>query len=197
MTVVTPNRRSSGTNSTLSEDDVVSAAVRLSRRVGLAGVSMRALADELGVTTMAAYYHVPNKAALLDMVANAVLGGVQIPQDGDWAARLAEQNRRMRQTLLAHPGLSTYLQERPLTEAGRTITDHTLDMLQKAGFSKADARLAAMTTQAFLLGRLSIEMAAGGTSPRAEEAFDYGMSVIIAGLREQLNTSRRTRARRR
>lgn len=197
MTLVTPHRRSSGTHSNLSEADVVSAAVRLSRRVGLAGVSMRALADELGVTTMAAYYHVSNKAALLDLVANAVLSSVQIPQDGDWAARLAEQNRRMRQTLLAHPGLSTYLQERPLTEAGRSITDHTLEMLQKAGFSKADAKLAATTTQAFLLGRLSIETAAGGTSPRADETFEYGMSVIVAGLRQQLAAVGKSRARKR
>src|SRR5581483_9738491 len=104
---------------------------------------------------------------------------------------------RMRQTLLAHPGLSTYLQERPLTEAGRSITDRTLEMLQRAGFSKADARLAAATTQAFMLGRLSIEMAAGSTSPRADETFEYGMSVIVAGLRQQLEAAGKSRARKR
>src|SRR5690348_3935164 len=97
MAPVTPTRRAPGPQApsprpTLSEDDVVAAALRLTRRVGLAGMSMRALADELGVTTMAAYYHVPNKEALLDLVANAVLNGVQIPADGDWTDRLIEQN---------------------------------------------------------------------------------------------------------
>ena len=87
---------------------------------GLAGLSMRALADELGVTTMAAYYHVSSKDGLTRP------GGQRgSRQRADTrgrrlgAARLAEQNRRMRRTLLDHPGLSTYLQERPLTAAGR------------------------------------------------------------------------------
>jgi AcrR family transcriptional regulator len=197
MTAVAATRRSTGQRPNLTEGDVVAAALGLTRRVGLAGLSMRALAEELGVTTMAAYHHVPSKEALLDLVANTVVDNVQIPQDGDWATRLAEQNRRMRQTLLAHPGLSTYLQERPLTDAGRRMTDHTLEMLQAAGFSKADARLAAATTQAFLLGRLSIETNAGGSGSRAEEVFEYGISVIVAGLRKQLETPGKTRARKR
>jgi TetR/AcrR family tetracycline transcriptional repressor len=188
MTAVTPTRRATVARANLSEDDVVAAALRLTRRGGLAGLSMRALADELGVTTMAAYYHVPSKDALLDLVANAVLDSVQIAEEGDWAARLTEQNRRMRWTLLEHPGLSTYLQERPLTAAGRRMSDHTLEMLMGAGFGRDEARLASATTQAFLLGRLSIEMAAGSAGRRAEQVFEYGMAAIVAGLRERLMT---------
>jgi AcrR family transcriptional regulator len=188
MAAVTPTRRAAGTRANLSEDDVVAAALRLTRRIGLARLSMRALADELGVTTMAAYYHVPSKEALLDLVANAVLNRVEVPETGDWAERLIEQNHRMRQALLEHPGLSTYLQERPLTAAGRRMTDHTLDMLQSAGFDRNEARLASATTQAFLLGRLSIEMAAGGGSRRADEVFEYGLAAIVAGLRERLRS---------
>ncbi len=197
MTAVTATRRTTGPRPNLTEGDVVAAALRLTRRTGLAGLSMRALADELGVTTMAAYHHVSSKEALLDLVANAVLDCVQLPGKGDWAQRLTEQNRRLRQTLLDHPGLSTYLQERPLTAAGRRMSDHTLDMLETAGFSRADARLAAATTQAFMLGRLSIEAAAGGTSPRADETFEYGMSVIVAGLSQQLDAAGKSRARKR
>ena len=47
MTVVTSPRRNAATRVNLSEHDVVAAALRLTRRVGLAGLSMRALADEL------------------------------------------------------------------------------------------------------------------------------------------------------
>ena len=197
MTAVTATRRTTGPRPNLTEGDVVAAALRLTRRTGLAGLSMRALADELGVTTMAAYHHVSSKEALLDLVANAVLDCVQLPVKGDWAQRLVEQNRRLRRTLLDHPGLSTYLQERPLTAAGRRMTGHTLEMLETAGFSRADARLASATTQAFLLGRLSIEAAAGGTTPRADDTFEYGMSVIVAGLRQQLIAPGNSRARKR
>ena len=197
MTVVTSPRRNAAARVNLSEHDVVAAALRLTRRVGLAGLSMRALADELGVTTMAAYYHVSNKEALLDLVANAVLDNVDLPQEGDWAARFGEQNRRMRQTLREHPGLSTYLQERPLTAAGKRMTGHILDMLQSAGFTRDDARLASATMQAFLLGRLSIEAAGGGTSRRADEVFEFGMAAIIGGLQGQLRASGRDHSRNR
>jgi AcrR family transcriptional regulator len=196
MTAVMATRRA-GPRPNLTEGDVVAAALRLTLRTGLGGLSMRALAEELGVTTMAAYHHVSSKEALLDLVANAVLDCVQLPVKGDWAQRLVEQNRRLRRTLLDHPGLSTYLQERPLTAAGRRMTGHTLEMLEAAGFSRADARLASATTQAFLLGRLSIEAAAGGTTPRADETFEYGMSVIVAGLRKQLEASGKSRGRKR
>ncbi len=187
MIAVTLSRRANSPRANLSEGDVVAAALRLTRRAGLAGVSMRALAEELGVTTMAAYHHVPSKEALLDLVADAVLDSVRLPASGDWSKRLTEQNRRLRRALLEHPGLSTYLQERPLTDAGRRMSDHTLQMLESAGFSHEEARLASATTQAFLLGRLSIEMATGG-GRRAEEVFDYGMETIVAGLRQMLTT---------
>ena len=103
----------------------------------------------------------------------------------------------MRQTLLEHPGLSTYLQERPLTAAGERMSDHTLEMLVTAGFGRDEARLASATTQAFLLGRLSIEMAAGGAGRRAEQIFEYGMAAIVAGLRERLMTEAQARERER
>jgi AcrR family transcriptional regulator len=48
--------------------DIVDAALRLATRVGVAKLSMRALARELGVTPMAIYHHVPSKNALLKLL---------------------------------------------------------------------------------------------------------------------------------
>jgi TetR/AcrR family tetracycline transcriptional repressor len=184
--------------SRLTERDVIDAALRLTRRTGVAGLSMRALADELGVTTMAAYHYVRNKEALLDLVANAVLGLVEIPPEssGDWAERIGDLNRAMHRVLLDYPGLGTYLLQRPLTEAGRRLDEATQQIMRDAGLSKRAAALAATLPQAFLFGRLSIETAVPvpGASDRAtprrsrphlsaDEVFEYGITRVVSALR--------------
>jgi TetR/AcrR family tetracycline transcriptional repressor len=182
----------------LSERDLIDAALRLTRRKGLAQLSMRALAEEAGVATMATYHYVKNKEALLDLVANKVLEMVEVPPatSGDWADRVGELNRRMHRALLDYPGLGGYLLQRPLTDAGRRLSETSLQLLLEGGFDTREAQLAAAVFQAFLLGRTSIESAvparrprrgSGGGSPRshlsAQEVFDYGIAQLVIWLR--------------
>ena len=56
----------------LSQERIVAAALAVAKRVGFDRLTMRALADELGVTPMAAYYYVSSKDQLLELVADAV-----------------------------------------------------------------------------------------------------------------------------
>jgi TetR/AcrR family transcriptional regulator, tetracycline repressor protein len=65
----------------LSRDQIVSAAVHLVDRDGLAALTMRKLAAEIGVVPMTLYYHVPDKAALEDLIFDAVLGEVDFSGD--------------------------------------------------------------------------------------------------------------------
>ena len=60
---------------------------------------MRSLADELGVTPMAAYHHVHDKTELIDLVLEAVMGTVPIPDpaSGSWSERLWQINRNTRE----------------------------------------------------------------------------------------------------
>ena len=58
----------------------MTAALRLAGRVGFDALSMRGLAEELDVTPMAIYYHVGNKKALLALVTDSILGGIDIPE---------------------------------------------------------------------------------------------------------------------
>jgi AcrR family transcriptional regulator len=79
---------------------IVEAAVKLADAEGLAALSMRRLAADLGVGTMALYTHVPGKETLLDVMFDAVLGGFYreaVPRErpGGWQAGLrfvAEEN---------------------------------------------------------------------------------------------------------
>ena len=62
----------------LDRERILAAAMRIIDAEGLDALSMRRLGTELGVNPMAAYYHVPNKAALYDLVLEAVMAGVDM-----------------------------------------------------------------------------------------------------------------------
>jgi AcrR family transcriptional regulator len=99
-----------GSNSTRaprrSKTDVVDAALALLDRVGLPDLSMRRLADELGVQPSALYWHVENKQELLAAVSARILAPVTegasfaaTLQPGEAARLLGE---RLHDRLLAH-----------------------------------------------------------------------------------------------
>jgi TetR/AcrR family tetracycline transcriptional repressor len=74
----------------LSREKVLDAALRLAAEQGLAGLSMRKLAAELGVEAMSLYNHVANKGDLLDGLTARVFESVPLPAPGPWDERLRE-----------------------------------------------------------------------------------------------------------
>jgi AcrR family transcriptional regulator len=74
----------------LVEADLVRAGRRIAERVGARAMTMRMLAAELGVSTMAAYRHVVSKTELLVLMADDILSCVVIPspEAGEWDEKL-------------------------------------------------------------------------------------------------------------
>src|SRR5215211_4797340 len=94
----------------LSEDLIVDAALRLIRRNGAAKLTMRDLAAELGVSSMAAYYHVANKRELFALVAEHVYAEVEVPSSElPWDERLLTLSRERRRAIQRYPGLPEVL----------------------------------------------------------------------------------------
>jgi AcrR family transcriptional regulator len=70
-------------------DEIVEAALVIAQRQGLAAMSMRAVAEQLGGSVMGLYRHVPTKEALLDELVGRLLAEVDLPDPGDpWPDRL-------------------------------------------------------------------------------------------------------------
>jgi AcrR family transcriptional regulator len=65
----------------LSRERIVDTALALVDAEGLDALSMRRLGAELGMDPMAVYYYVPNKAALLDAVVEAVMAEIDLSVD--------------------------------------------------------------------------------------------------------------------
>lgn len=96
-----------GPRSSLDVDRIVATAVRLADAEGLAAVSMRRVAGELGVPAMTLYSHVPGKGELVDLMLDTALGELypdgEAPTVGNWRSRVEAVARENRQFLLRHP----------------------------------------------------------------------------------------------
>src|SRR6202522_1240502 len=146
--MTTPDLRRAGHGSgKITREAVLAAALEIIDRAAFDALSMRRLARVLDRDPMIIYRHAPGKAALLDGVAETVLGQLRVDcADPDWAGQLREVGRRFRALALAHPHVVPLIVTRPLATplglrpAGtlRALED-ILALLARAGFSGPDA----------------------------------------------------------
>lgn len=131
----------------ITREVMLAAALQIIDRDGVDGLSMRRLARALDRDPMILYRHAPNKAALLDGVAEIVLARLKVDRTSrDWAAQLRAIARDYRRLALAHPNVVPLLVTRPLTTplglrphgTLRPLED-ILTLLTSAGFSGLDA----------------------------------------------------------
>jgi len=97
----------------LTKERILRAAVALADEVGVESLSMRRLAQELGVVPMALYKHVANKDDLFDGMIDIVVGEIDPPIEGaDWKRTMRERILSARRALLRHPWASSVLESR-------------------------------------------------------------------------------------
>jgi AcrR family transcriptional regulator len=98
-----------------SVDDIVAAATRIADADGLAAVTMRAVAQALGVAPMTLYTYLPGKAELLDLMLDAAYARMPRPgRDGQpWRDRVAAVARDNRDLFATHPWAATVTTGRP------------------------------------------------------------------------------------
>ncbi|MEV4352687.1 TetR/AcrR family transcriptional regulator C-terminal domain-containing protein [Actinoplanes sp. NPDC049596] len=111
-----PRRAGTSTRSSarLSREGIVSAAIELADRDGLDGLSMRRLAQHLGVDAMSIYYHLRDKDTLLAAMADAVVADIDYTlADGAWTTQLRALIMQARDTMLQHPWAVRVLEGRP------------------------------------------------------------------------------------
>jgi AcrR family transcriptional regulator len=102
-----PERQARRRREPISRQAIVTAAIQLLDREGLAALSMRRLAEELGTGAASLYWHVGSKDGLLDLVFDELIGEEQVP-DADpsrWQEQLKDIARAQRRVSLRHPYL--------------------------------------------------------------------------------------------
>jgi TetR/AcrR family tetracycline transcriptional repressor len=127
----------------LSKAAVVERALSLADELGLEALTIRRLAQELGVTPMALYWHFRSKEELLAGLGDRVWADIDTDVDpaADWPAQLRGLLDSLVQMLREHPSASQLLLagEKLHGEASIAATETALAILRRAGFGPEQA----------------------------------------------------------
>lgn len=121
----------------VSRERALRVAIDVADKGGLADLTMRRIADELGVEAMSLYHHVPSKDAILDGMIDLVFREIEMPpRDVDWKTAMRQRAASMRSVLLRHRWAISLMESRK-TPGHATLAHHdaVLGCLRGAGFS--------------------------------------------------------------
>lgn len=178
---------------TLDRQRIVEEAVALLDAEGLDGVTTRKLAARLGVQSPTLYWHLPNKAALVTALAEAILDQEfpELTPPGpeerwqDWLGGLAE---RLRRAMLAHPDGARVLSAAQLCRKSAELSELAMSSLVSRGIPLRQARVIVFTVERFTFGHV-LEEQAPRPDAKALEGFDLAAfteqyPTLVAGIAE-------------
>ncbi|MFE2986604.1 TetR/AcrR family transcriptional regulator [Streptomyces sp. NPDC059262] len=199
----------------LSRDRIVTAALSLVDAEGLAAVSTRRLAAELGVSGPSLYNHFRTKDQILEAVADSVSAQVDLamfdPADGrDWRTSLHDWAMSYRAALLEHPNIVPVLAQGPgRRPAGLRLADAVFGSMVDAGWPPAQATSIGALMRYFVTGSALGSFAGGFVDDETaydpadyphlgqahlladrqelidERAFETGLRALLDGLAQQ------------
>ena len=157
------------TRPALTLESIAATALALVDRDGLESLSMRRLADELGVGTMTLYGYVRSKDELLDAVMDAsVLDAGALPEGGDWRERATALARAVRANLERHPALVQIRLRQPMTRPQQfRWTEAVLRALVDSGLPRDEAARAFRSLFTYVFGFVAFSPTASGDGARA------------------------------
>jgi TetR/AcrR family transcriptional regulator, tetracycline repressor protein len=179
--------------------EVVAKAAHLLDEYGLADLTMRRLARELGLTPGALYWHFADKQELLGAVADRILEPTcREPADAPWAARIVAIGSGLREALLSSTDgaeLVSATFASGTSQALRGILERLVRAAGDAGFVPTNAELAARTIVYYVLGFTADEQSrlqwdAAGALPAEQSVltsnpnarFTFGLRLLTDGM---------------
>lgn len=196
----------------LSPRQIAAAALAVLDRDGAAGLSMRAVAAELRMSTMGLYRYVADRDELERLIVDLVLGDfdLAVPAEGPWRERIGELAHRAREAVARHPAaIPLLLIHRQDSENSLRWGEAMLTVLAQAGFEDAGRVTAFRALMSYILGALQVQsygpLDGAGTKVLADlplerfpqlaltarvartvdprEEFRAGLDAILRGLR--------------
>jgi len=199
----------------LALDDVVRAAAAVLDREGYDGLTMRAVAAELGVQAPALYWHVKNKDELSLRLFDHLIDGIDYdPPSGNWRADMLGMAERLRRRLVGVRDITRLFPEN-YADGPRAIRsmEMALGALREAGLPAREALHAYGAALSFIVGwsrfevtrranarlpwtsetptlakssNLAWAIAEVDGEPDYDEGFRYGVELLISGLERRL-----------
>lgn len=179
-----------------SRSDVVDRAIVVLDSYGLADLTMRRLAAELGVQPSALYHHFANKQTLLAAVADEILArGPRAARPAAWDDRVVAVCAELRDAMLAYrDGADVVATVRSFGLGAATPYDELVAALTDAGLEPGQVPTAARTLLHFVFGHVVDEQthlqagAAGAIdgAPRGRSDFALGLTIVVDGIRRRV-----------
>jgi len=138
----------------LSRQRALATAVALADADGLGSLSMRRLAQELGVEAMSLYHHVANKEDILDGMVEMVFAEIELPSDGtEWKTAMRQRAESARAALTRHPWAISIMESRS-SPGPATLRHHdaVIGSCRRAGFSVQMAAHAFSLLDSYIYG---------------------------------------------
>lgn len=181
-----------------ARSDVVDKAAQLLDDYGIADLTMRRLARELGLTPGALYWHFADKQALLGAVADRILASTATTQDGPWVQRVHLICTGLRNALLSTTDGAELVSASFAAGKSELMTE-LLDRLTaaaaEAGIDSSHADLAARSVLYYVLGFTADEQSrlqwdAAGALPETQSVmatdpngrFAFGLRLLVDGM---------------
>ena len=153
----------------LSKRAVVDQALKLADADGLDTLTIRKLAQDLGVTPMALYWHFRSKDDLLEGMAEQIWGEIEVNVDSSqpWWAQLQGGLESLIRVLRGHRSApQLVLEHEKRNEAALRATEATLEILTNAGFDPLHATEIARST---LWTGITLVMSEAGYHPELSD----------------------------
>lgn len=177
----------------LDRSEILVHAMAILDDYGLADLTMRRLAESLGVKAGAIYWHYANKQTLLAAISDVIIEGVGAPEDGGWDTRLGVWAAGLRAALLRHRDAADLVSSTRATGLG--CVDPVIvptQILVSAGWSVSVAGRAARALVHFILGHVfeeqsRVALVQLGVLDASRGALDdigftEGIALFLAGL---------------
>jgi TetR/AcrR family tetracycline transcriptional repressor len=169
----------------LSREEIIKEALALLDEHGPGALSMRRVADRLGVAPNALYYRVRGKADLIDGLIDEVYAGLDLDPDpgGDWTEQLTTLSQAIRAHLLAHPAVVPFALQQPgLGPHGLRLGEAIYNVLRPAGFTDQAVVGTVYALLTYILGFVALEVPRAGTDPQTSDEFVRRMWAFFAAL---------------
>jgi len=159
----------------LSRDRVLRVAIQIADKSGIESLTMRNLAQRLGVEAMTLYHYVANKDEILKEIVDLVVSEIETPSvRGDWRAALRRSAVSAHQVLLRHPwACNLMMSPARIGPARLRYMEALLSRLRDAGFSAEMTHHAYHALDSHILGFTMWEV---GYSAGIKELPDSGAS---------------------
>jgi AcrR family transcriptional regulator len=179
------NKSKAGGRRSLSRKQIIDAALAVLEEQGADALSLRRVAERLGVAPNALYTHVHGKEDLISGLVDQVYAELNLdpgPSE-DWMQQMTDLSQSIRIHLLAHPAVVPFALQQPgLGPHELRLGEAIFNVLRPAGFSDAGVVGTVYALLTYILGFVALEGSRASTDPPSSDDFVRRLRAFFTAL---------------